>query len=97
MKINEFAMIAIPTELLEETGIEIDGVIQMYVDGDRLILTPLDDEDFDYLDDDSHIRFDCGNAESSQNLHGGNCGECCKRCSRFGVYCDGCEKGDAGR
>ena len=98
MEINEFAMVAIPTELLDEAGIEVDGVIQMYVDENRLVLTPIDDEEFDELDHDCHFCFECRRTENSrQNLHGGNCGACCRRCSRYGVYSDGCEKGDAER
>ncbi len=42
---NELTMIAIPTEILEEAGIdEFDG-IEIFVDRGRIIIQPLEDDD----------------------------------------------------
>ncbi len=52
---NELTMIAIPTEMLEEAGIdEFDG-IEVFVDRGRIIIQPLEDEDDEYEEDDGCV------------------------------------------
>ncbi len=49
---NELTMITIPTEMLEEAGIdEFDG-IEVFVDRGRIVIQPLEDEDDEYEEDD---------------------------------------------
>lgn len=52
---NEFALISVPVELLEEAGICEGDVMQMFVEDGRLVIEPLYDDD-DFLCDD-----DCAN------------------------------------
>lgn len=39
---TEVALLAVPIELLSETGIEPDGVLEMYADGNRIIVQNAD-------------------------------------------------------
>ena len=42
---HDYAFISLPTEALNEAGIAANGSMQCYVDGDRLVLQAMEDED----------------------------------------------------
>lgn len=48
--VNELTMIAIPTDMLEEAGIDEFTGIEVFVDRGRIIIQPLEDEDDEYDD-----------------------------------------------
>ncbi len=43
---TSYGLISVPLDLLSETGIEPDKVIQMYADDGKLIVEPLSEDDF---------------------------------------------------
>ncbi len=52
MTVAELTMISLPTEMLEEVGIDEFSGIEAFVDRGRIIIQPLeDDEDDEYEDD----------------------------------------------
>lgn len=55
--LNELTMIAIPTDMLEEAGIDEFSGIEVFVDRGRIIIQQLEDEDEDnaYEDDDECV------------------------------------------
>lgn len=42
-EMNEYAEISVPREVLEEAGIDKDSVLQIYTDGNRLVIERLSD------------------------------------------------------
>ena len=62
---NEFTLISIPTEALEEAGIVEGCVIQAHVENGKLILEPVTVDDFecDGLCEDCPFSDECGGEE----------------------------------
>lgn len=49
---TELTMIAIPTDMLEEVGIDEFTTMEVFVDRGRIIIQPLEDEDDEYDEED---------------------------------------------
>ncbi len=53
--VNQLTMITIPTEMLEEAGIDEFSGIEVFVDRGRIIIQQLEDEDDEYEEDDGCV------------------------------------------
>ncbi len=69
-KIEEFTLISIPREMLEEVGINASSVLQIYADGNRLVIERLTDTGEIVCDG------DCENCPINETDCDGNCEDC---------------------
>ncbi len=69
MTVTELTMISLPTEMLEEVGIDEFSGIEAFVDRGRIIIQPLeDDEDDEYEDDDDCACCPCCGCREDRRL-----------------------------
>ena len=69
-KVDEFVLISIPKEVLEDAGIVDGSVLQIYADGNKLVIEKLIDTGEIVCDG------DCDNCPVNENECDGNCEEC---------------------
>ena len=69
-KLNEFTLISVPKEALEDAGIVDGSVLQIYADGNRLVIERLTDTGEIVCDG------DCDNCPVNETECDGNCEEC---------------------
>ena len=69
-KVNEFTLISVPKEALEDAGIVDGSVLQIYADGNRLVIERLTDTGEIICDG------DCENCPVTETECDGNCEEC---------------------
>ena len=69
-KVDEFVLISIPKEVLEDAGIVEGSVLQIYADGNRLVIEKLIDTGEIVCDG------DCDNCPVNEIECDGNCEEC---------------------
>ena len=69
-KIEEFTLISIPREVLEEVGITASSVLQIYADGKKLVIERLTDTGEIVCDG------DCENCPINETDCDENCEEC---------------------
>lgn len=69
-KIDEFVLISVPKEVLEDAGIVDGSVLQIYADGNRLVIERLTDTGEVVCDG------DCDNCPVNETECDGNCEEC---------------------
>lgn len=74
-----FVSVEVPYEVLEDSGIDLDGALQFYADGKKIVIEQLDDEEAD---------FSCeGDCENCPLLF--HCSKECNKCPCT-AYCDRC-------
>ena len=75
-KVDEFVLISVPKEVLEDAGIVDGSVLQIYADGNRLVIERLTDTGEVVCDG------DCDNCPVNETECDGNCEEfpCYKNC-----------------
>lgn len=56
---NMYILVAIPTELIEDAGIDVCDVVQIYAAGSRIVIETPDTDDFD--DNFCSMCFCCNN------------------------------------
>ena len=69
-KVNEFTLISVPKDVLEDAGIVDGSVLQIYADGNRLVIERLTDTGEIVCDG------DCDNCPVNETECGGNCEDC---------------------
>ena len=69
-KVDEFVLISVPKEALEDAGIVDGGVLQIYADGNKLVIEKLIDTGEIVCDG------DCDNCPVNETECDGNCEEC---------------------
>ena len=69
-KVDEFVLISVPKEALEDAGIVDGSVLQIYVDGNELVIEKLIDTGEIVCDG------DCDNCPVNETECDGNCEEC---------------------
>lgn len=69
-KVDEFVLISVPKEVLEDAGIVDGSVLQIYADGNRLVIERLTDTGEIVCDG------DCDNCPVNETECDGNCEEC---------------------
>ena len=69
-KVNEFVLISVPNETLEDAGIVDGSVLQIYADGNKLVIEKLIDTGEIVCDG------DCDNCPVNETECDGNCEEC---------------------
>lgn len=69
-KVDEFVLISVPKEVLEDTGIVDGSVLQIYANGNRLVIERLTDTGEIVCDG------DCDNCPVNETECDGNCEEC---------------------
>lgn len=69
-KVDEFVLISVPKEVLEDAGIVDGSVLQIYADGNRLVIERLTDTGEVVCDG------DCDNCPVNETECDGNCEEC---------------------
>ena len=69
-KVDEFVLISVPKEALEDAGIVDGSVLQIYVDGNKLVIEKLIDTGEVVCDG------DCDNCPVNETECDGNCEEC---------------------
>lgn len=69
-KIDEFVLISVPKEVLEDAGIVDGSVLQIYADGNKLVIEKLIDAGEIVCD------VDCDNCPVNETECDGNCEEC---------------------
>lgn len=69
-KVNEFTLISVPKEALEEVGIVDGSVLQIYTDGNRLVIEKLIDAGEIVCDG------DCDNCPVNETDCDGHCSAC---------------------
>ena len=69
-KVNEFTLISIPREVLEEVGINASSVLQIYADENRLVIERLTDTGEIVCDG------DCENCPINETDCDGDCEDC---------------------
>ncbi len=69
-KVDEFVLISIPKEVLEDAGIVDGSVLQIYADGNKLVIEKLIDTGEIVCDG------DCDNCPVNETECDGNCEEC---------------------
>lgn len=69
-KVDEFVLISVPKEALEDAGIVDGSVLQIYADGDKLVIEKLIDTGEIVCDG------DCDNCPVNETECDGNCEEC---------------------
>ena len=69
-KVNEFTLISVPKEALEDAGIVDGNVLQIYADGNRLVIEKLIDTSEIVCDG------DCDNCPVNETDCDENCEEC---------------------
>ena len=69
-KVNEFTLISVPKEALEDAGIVDGSVLQIYADGNRLVIEKLIDTGEIVCDG------DCDNCTVNETDCDENCEEC---------------------
>ncbi len=69
-KVDEFVLISVPKEVLEDAGIVDGSVLQIYADGNRLVIERLTDTGEVVCDG------DCDNCPVNETECNGNCEEC---------------------
>ena len=69
-KVDEFVRISVPKEVLEDAGIVDGSVLQIYADGNRLVIERLTDTGEVVCDG------DCDNCPVNETECDGNCEEC---------------------
>ena len=69
-KVDEFVLISVPKEALEDAGIVDGSVLQIYADGNRLVIERLTDTGEIVCDG------DCDNCPVNETECDGNCEEC---------------------
>ena len=69
-KVNEFTLISVPKEALEDAGIVDGSVLQIYADGNRLVIEKLIDTGEIVCDG------DCDNCPVNETDCDENCEEC---------------------
>lgn len=73
-----FVSVEVPYEVLEDSGIDLDGALQFYADGEKIVIEQLDEE----------ADFPCeGDCEDCPLLF--HCSKECNKCSCT-AYCDRC-------
>ena len=70
IKVDEFVLISVPKEVLEDAGIVDGSVLQIYADGNRLVIERLTDTGEVVCDG------DCDNCPVNETECDGNCEEC---------------------
>lgn len=75
-----FVSVEVPYEVLDDSGIDLDGALQFYADGKKIVIEQLDEET------DVFCEGDCENCPLL--FH---CSKECNKCP-CAVYCDRCEK-----
>ena len=75
-KVDEFVLISVPKDVLEDAGIVDGSVLQIYADGNRLVIERLTDTGEVVCDG------DCDNCPVNETECDGNCEEwpCYKNC-----------------
>ena len=69
-KVNEFTLISVPKDVLEDAGIVDGSVLQIYADGNRLVIERLTDTGEIVCDG------DCDNCPVNETECDGICEEC---------------------
>lgn len=69
-KVDEFVLISVPKEALEDAGIVDGSVLQIYADGNKLVIEKLIDTGEIVCDD------DCDSCPVNETECDGNCEEC---------------------
>ena len=69
-KVDEFVLISVPKEALEDAGIVDGSVLQIYADGNKLVIEKLIDAGEIVCDG------DCDNCPVNETECDGNCEEC---------------------
>lgn len=69
-KVDEFVLISVPKEVLEDAGIVDGSVLQIYADGNKLVIEKLIDTGEIVCDG------DCDNCPVNETECDGNCEEC---------------------
>ena len=69
-KVDEFVLISVPKEALEDAGIVDGSVLQIYADGNRLVIERLTDTGEIVCDG------DCDNCPVNETDYDENCEEC---------------------
>ena len=69
-KVDEVVLISVPKEVLEDAGIVDGSVLQIYADGNRLVIERLTDTGEVVCDG------DCDNCPVNETECDGNCEEC---------------------
>ena len=69
-KVDEFVLISVPKEVLEDAGIVDGSVLQIYADGNRLVIERLTGTGEVVCDG------DCDNCPVNETECDGNCEEC---------------------
>ena len=69
-KVNEVVLISVPKEVLEDAGIVDGSVLQIYADGNKLVIEKLIDTGEIVCDG------DCDNCPVNETECDGNCEEC---------------------
>ena len=69
-KVDEFVLISVPKEVLEDAGIVDGSVLQIYADGNRLVIERLTDTGEIVCDG------DCDNWPENETECDGHCEEC---------------------
>ena len=69
-KVDELVLISVPKEALEDAGIVDGSVLQIYADGDKLVIEKLIDTGEIVCDG------DCDNCPVNETECDGNCEEC---------------------
>ena len=69
-KVDEFVLISVSKEVLEDAGIVDGSVLQIYADGNRLVIERLTDTGEVVCDG------DCDNCPVNETERDGNCEEC---------------------
>ncbi len=83
-KVDEFVLISVPKEALEDAGIVDGSVLQIYVDGNKLVIEKLIDTGEIVCDGDcdncpvneTECDGDCDNCPVNETECDGNCEEC---------------------
>lgn len=73
-----FVSVEVPYEVLEESGIDLDGALQVYADGKKIVIKQLDEETDVFCE---------GDCEDCPLLF--HCSEHCDKCP-CAAYCDRC-------
>ena len=69
-KVDEFVLISVPKDVFEDAGIVDGSVLQIYADGNRLVIERLTDTGEVVCDG------DCDNCPVNETECDGNCEEC---------------------
>ena len=69
-KVDEFVLISVPKEMLEDAGIVDDSVLQIYANGNKLVIEKLIDTGEIVCDG------DCDNCPVNETDCDGNCDDC---------------------